>query len=54
MGIRLQCLVQGGFPLFCRDNAAALNLACARLSPNHGAVRFFYGHEAVHAGQAPV
>jgi hypothetical protein len=50
MGIDPQCPVQGGFPLFCRGNAAVLNLADACLSPNQAPMRLFYGHEAVHAG----
>jgi hypothetical protein len=40
----------GGFPLFCRENAAVLNLADACLLPNMAPMRFFYGREAIYAG----
>jgi hypothetical protein len=38
------------FLSFCRDNAAVLNLADARLSPSVAPMRLFYGHGGVHAG----
>jgi hypothetical protein len=41
MNIRPPCPVQGGFPLFCRDNAVVLNLADAGLSSNRGADEAF-------------
>jgi hypothetical protein len=50
MGIRPQCPVQGGFRLFCHDNATVLNRAAAGLSQTVASTRLFYGHEAVHAG----
>jgi hypothetical protein len=40
---------QGGFPLFCRQNAAALNLADACLLPDHSADEAFLWPEAVPA-----
>ena len=52
-GIRLQRPVQGGFPLFCRGNAAVLNLADARLSPNRGADGAFPRRQAIHGELRP-
>ena len=47
------CPVQGGFPLFCRGNAAVLNLADARLSPNRGADGAFPRRQAIHGELRP-